>query len=228
MYGAQLLALAFTPERTSVGVEPSGCIWVGMRGASLDGALTVAVAPDWRARLNPADLGQAIALATADAVFRRAEAWAEQLASSHSGSPGSPGSPGAPGQFPAVWQPVIDRLTDRLNPAGGADVDAWVGRAFDAADELDAVIAQIERAAASPAHGRSDGDRVCVVVQRGAVTDVRIDQRWLATAAAETLGAHTGQALRAAFAAAELAIVEPLRRSPAHQDLRDDLRNLTA
>jgi hypothetical protein len=206
MHGAQLLALAFTPERTSVGVEPAGCVWVGMRGAALDGALTVAVAPDWRARLNPADLGQAIALATADAVFRRAEAWAEQLAC-------------APNPFPAVGHPVFDRLTER-----GADADAWVGLAFDADDELDAVVAQIEQAAASPAHGRSDGDRICVVVQRGAVTDVRIDQRWLATAAAEALAAHTGQALRAAFAAAELAIVEPLQQSPALRDLR----NLTA
>jgi hypothetical protein len=206
---AQILAMAAPPDRTSVGVEPSGCVWVGMRSASLDGALTVAVAPDWRARLNPADFGQALARATADAVHRRAEAWAEQL-TGHLASPFSTSTEASWTEAPPVRVPE--------------NLDAFVRLVIDAYDELDAVVAAIDQAVTEPAHGRSDDGRICVIVQCGTVTEVRVDQRWLATAPADVLGDHAGQALRSAFAAAERAVVEPLRRSAALRDLRNTVR----
>jgi hypothetical protein len=209
---AQILAMAVAPDRTSVGVEPSGCVWVGMRGAVLDGALTVAVAPDWRARLNPADFGQALALATADAVQRRAEAWAEQLASSPpAASP--PSRPGSPWSTP--FTPGCGSAQ-----SSAADLDALVRIVLDAYDDLDTVVAEIDQAIAGPTHGRSDDGRIGVVVRHGAVTEVRVDQRWLAFAGAEAIAEHAGEALREAFGAAERAITGPLRRIAALRQLR--------
>jgi hypothetical protein len=220
MHGAQILAMALAPDRTSVGTEPSGCVWVGMRGATLDGALTVAVAPDWRARLNPADLGQALALATADAVQRRTEAWAEQLASAPvAPAPASPSAASLASFVPAGGPASFV-------PAGGPslmstdDIDALVRLVLDAYDDLDAMVAEIDQAVAGPNHGRSDDGRICLVVRHGAVTEVRIDQHWLAHAGADAIAEHAGQALRAAFGAAERAITGPLRRTAALRDLR--------
>ena len=65
------------------------------------------------------------------------------------------------------------------------NLDAFVRLVIDAYDELDAVVAAIDRAVTEPAHGRSDDGRICVVVQCGMVTDVRVDQRWLVTAPAD-------------------------------------------
>jgi hypothetical protein len=217
MHGAEILAMVVAPDRTSVGAEPSGCIWVGMRGAALDGALTVAVAPDWRARLNPADFGQALALATADAVQRRTEAWAEQIAprppiwpsAGPWGSP--PGSAGPPSRSPgSAGSP----------PRSPDDLDALVRLVIDAYDDLDTVLTEIDQAVAGPTHGRSDDGRICLVVRHGAVTEVRVDQRWLAHAGAEAIGEHAGRALRDAFGAAERAITGPLQRTAALRDLR--------
>jgi hypothetical protein len=241
IHGAQILAMAVAPDRTSVGVEPTGCVWVGMRGAALDGALTVAVAPDWRARLNPADFGQALALATADAVQRRAEAWAEQLAAAPPGAapwgsghwsgpwsaPSSGSEPSSSGPWPA---PVDSRspwsvplLASRAGsaPTSPDDLDALVRIVLDAYDDLDTVVDEINQAVAGPTHGRSDEGRICVVIRHGTVTEVRIDQRWFADARSEAIGEHAGQALREAFGAAERAITGPLRRIAA-------LRALTA
>jgi hypothetical protein len=200
--------MAVAPDRTSVGVEPSGCVWVGMRGATLDGALTVAVAPDWRARLNPADFGQALALATADAVQRRAEAWAEQLASSP--PPARSASPLSTPFRPGCGSPQ--------SPAD--DLDELVRLVLDAYDDLDTAVAEIDQAIAGPTHGRSDDGRICVVLRHGAITEVRIDQPWFAFAGAETIAEHAGQALREAFGVAERAITGPLRRIAALRHLR--------
>src|SRR5690348_12503584 len=170
MHGAQILAMAVAPDRTSVGTEPSGCIWVGMRGAALDGALTVAVAPDWRARLNPADFGQALALAAADAVQRRTEAWAEQLASgpplwpsappsSASSSSASSSSAGSPAGSPVgPWASPPGAVVGPAGPtpASPDDLDALVRLVIDAYDDLDTVVAEIDQAVAGPTHGRSD------------------------------------------------------------------------
>jgi len=105
-------------------------------------------------------------------------------------------------------------------PASPDDLDALVRLVIDAYDDLDTVVAEIDRAVAGPNDGRSDDGRIRLVVRNGAVTEVRIDQRWLAHAGADTIAEHAGQALRDAFGAAERAITGPLRRTAALRDLR--------
>ena len=92
------------------------------------------------------------------------------------------------------------------------DLNALVSLVLDAYDDLDTVVVEIDRAIAGPTHGRSDNGCICVVIRYGAVTEVRIDQRWFAGAGAEAIADHAGQALREAFGAAERAITGPLRR----------------
>jgi hypothetical protein len=175
-------------------------------------ARDVLVAPDWRRRLSPADVGPAVVAADTEAARRRVAATVEALVEANP----SVGEAGAPEHSP------VDGQESPAGPSPGAATAGLAGPTPPAgpggpprplADLTAAVLAAVDdfdqvTEPPRPVVGIGGAGAVHVMVAHGRITECTVNQAWLAHQDEVTLAHALREAISAA-AAATLAARRP-------------------
>jgi DNA-binding protein YbaB len=185
----------------------------GARGSDRSEAVTVSlngsgrvagvqIAGDWRARIDPQHLGDAVREAVQDAAVARLAAWGEAYAEQS--------ATGA--SAPAGGLPAGESFAEQLQQAASARMSAEDGRAallelLAMAEELergiDEVSARLQSTVDATHTGRSGDRHVTVTISGGGeVTGVRYDRNWLLEAHEINIGRQTLAAFTAAYESA--------------------------
>ena len=183
----------------------------------------VEIAPEWQSTLDLQGLGPSVLAAAQDAVRQRFESWAADLDHAAATSPAQ-----AHAQAPALFaSPAGHRalpnprgLPNPRDPAAAADLREMYHLVVDAAAQLEVLARATEEAADLVVEGHSRQHRVTVTLERGELTDIRFDLRWLRNSSPDDVEAHVLAACHAAYREAADRGPERLLKNPTLAELR--------
>jgi len=149
---------------TAIGSDDTGLVEVQLDSGGR--VVAVEVHREWMRRLGPDALGRAVVAAAADAITRRATAFADQLA--------------APAPTPSFAPPLPPLSPSSRDPERrGAELLGLMSTLDKALAEIDTLTDRLETLAAREIAGGSASGRVTVTMTGSQLVTVELDGRWL-------------------------------------------------
>lgn len=193
------------------GADETGTVEVRIDSAGRLGG--VEIHRDWSRRLGAESIGSAVVAAIADAVTKRASAWAEDA-----GQPSAASLPETAPTAPARRMEA-QRGSNHDRSVALHDLMAMVNGAL---AEADALMERLEALAQRPIVGRSGAGRVTVTVTGSQIVNIEIQLRWLQQ---EPIGRQIADeieaACRQAYEIEAKLAADAAARSPHVAELRD-------
>jgi DNA-binding protein YbaB len=168
----------------------------------------VELTPLWRRSLRADALGSAVLAAYQEAGRRRVEAWADAIGQDRSANVGD-----ADGRVTPDTDPAAVVSTADAGPTSANAVEYARGLWYiiqDVGDRMGDLESQLENLARGTTRGQNAGENVAVSATGDRITEVVIDERWLAGADHIEIGRALNEAVRSVYTAVDRAAADSL------------------